>query len=126
MRSELTRSGLWFGLVGASAALVHTLVFAWLQHQVWPELANALGFGAAFGVSFWGHRHLSFADTSKGMGQSLLRFVLTALLGLLTNEVCFMALTRGLGGSALMSLWLAMGIAAIQTFVLGRFWAFAR
>jgi putative flippase GtrA len=126
MRSTLTRSGVWFGVVGATAALVHTLVFAWLQHHIWPELANALGFGVAFGVSFGGHRHLSFADTSNGVVQSLLRFVPTALLGLITNEVCFMALTRGLDWPALISLWLAMGLAAIQTFVLSRYWAFTR
>jgi putative flippase GtrA len=112
--------------VGATAALVHTLVFAWLQHHIWPELANALGFCVAFGISFAGHRHLSFADTSTGMAQSLLRFVPTALLGLVTNEVGFMALTRGLHWPALVSLWLAMGLAAIQTFVLSRCWAFAR
>jgi putative flippase GtrA len=126
MSSGLTRSGLWFGLVGATAALVHTLVFAWLQPSIWPELANALGFGVAFGVSFAGHRRLSFADTTQSLGQSLLRFVPTALLGLVTNEICFVALTRGLDGPALLSLWLAMGVTAIQTFVLSRYWAFAR
>ncbi len=126
MKSGLTRSGLWFGAVGVTAALVHTLIFAWLESMFWPELANALGFGVAFAVSFVGHRHLSFADTSRGWAPSLMRFVPTALLGLLSNEVCFMALTRGLAWPALISLWLAMGVAAVQTFVLGRFWAFAR
>jgi putative flippase GtrA len=119
-------SGLWFLVVGGTAALVHTLVFVGLQRLLWPELANALGFGVAFGVSFLGHRRLSFADTSHGWFQSLLRFVPTAVLGLLSNELSFMAMTRGLGWPSLISLWLGMGIAAAQTFVLSRYWAFAR
>ena len=120
------RSGFWFGVVGASAAGVHTLVFAWLQHAMWPELANALGFGVAFGVSFYGHRYFSFSDTTTAVHQSLWRFLATALLGFVANEVSFIAMTRGLEWPSLPALWLAMVIAAAQTFVLGRFWAFAR
>ena len=120
------RSGVWFALVGASAALVHTLVFVGLQSKMWPEGANAIGFGIAFGVSFFGHRRLSFADTSTPMFQSLMRFFPTALLGLASNELSFMAMTRGLQWPSLLALWLAMLIAAAQTFVLGRYWAFAR
>jgi putative flippase GtrA len=120
------RPGVWFGVVGASAAVVHTLVFALLQHAMWPELANALGFGVAFGVSFLGHRHFSFADTTTRVAQSLVRFGITALMGFVANELSFIAMTRWLEWPSLIALWLAMVIAAAQTFLLGRFWAFAR
>jgi putative flippase GtrA len=126
MNLAALKSGFWFGLVGLTAAVVHTGVFAFLRESMWPELANALGFVVAFGVSFTGHRYLSFADTTTGVGQSLLRFCVTALLGFAANELSFVLMWRGLGWPALPSLWGAMVVAAAQTFLLGRWWAFAR
>ena len=91
------RSGFWFLAVGVAAALTHLLVFAAAQHRMWPELANAAGFGVAFFVSFFGHRRLSFRDSGTTARQSFQRFAVTALVA-----------------------------AAAQTFLLGRYWAFRR
>ena len=126
MKGSGLKSGLYFGLVGLTAAAVHTGVFAALREHWWPELANALGFLVAFGVSFVGHRTLSFADTQTGVRLSLMRFGVTALLGFAANELSFVLMWRVLEWPALPSLWIAMGVAAVQTFLLGRFWAFAR
>ena len=57
------KSGFFFGLVGLTAAGVHTLVFWALRDHLWPELANALGFVVAFGVSFVGHRSSALPAT---------------------------------------------------------------
>ncbi len=119
----------WFLATGASAALTHIAVFAWLQQvqpELWPEAANALGFAIAFGVSFGGHRWLSFKGTSTPMRQSLRRFGVTALAGLACNELVFMLLTRHYGWWGLWALGVALGVASAQTFVLSRFWAFQR
>ena len=126
MTSTRLKNGFVFGLVGVAAAAVHTGVFAALRESLWPEVANALGFVVAFGVSFVGHRRFSFADTTTGVTQSLLRFGATALLGFVTNELSFVLMWRVLQWPDLPSLWVAMLVAAIQTFLLGRFWAFAR
>jgi len=122
----LSKSALWFGAVGASAALTHMAVFALTQARIWPELANALGFCVAFFVSYAGHRWLSFADTSTSVRQSLPRFALTALAGFASNEAVFVAAWRGLGLPSMLALIAAMLFAAGQTFVLSRFWAFRR
>lgn len=122
----MKRSLVWFVLVGAAAALTHLGVFAWAQPHLWPEVANALGFGVAFFVSFAGHRLLSFADASTTVAQSFARFVVTALAGFVANEAVFIALLRGLGMTALLALCVALGVAAGQTFVLSRYWAFRR
>lgn len=126
--NRLVLSGTWFLLVGAAAALTHLGVFWWLgQHTaLWPEVANALGFAVAFGVSFAGHRWLSFADAGTGLLQSFWRFGATALAGFACNEAVFMLLLRVLGWPGLPALILALIVAAGQTFVLGRFWAFRR
>lgn len=120
------RSGLFFALVGSGAAITHLAVFALLEHQIWPELANALGFGVAFAVSFVGHRWLSFAGTRTPLWQSLQRYAITALAGFAFNELCFVLLYRWWGWPSLWALLLAMGLAAVQTFLLSRFWAFMR
>lgn len=120
------RSGGWFGVVGALAALTHMGVFAVLRDSWWPELANAAGFVVAFGLSFVGHRWFSFAGSTTSVGQSFRRFALTALAGFVTNELIFMLFYRLWGWPSLLALFLAMLVAAAQTFVFSRFWAFAR
>lgn len=122
----MSASGVWFLVVGGSAALTHLGVFT-LVHDAMPaEWANALGFVVAFGVSFVGHRRLSFRDTGTSIQTSLLRFVLTALAGFVCNEAVFVLLLRGLDWPALLALISAMLAAAGQTFVLSRYWAFRR
>ena len=71
MRGAL-RTGFWFGAVGASAALTHAAVFGLVKPYLVPELANAAGFAVAFGVSFAGHRWLSFRDTGTGVLRSMM------------------------------------------------------
>jgi putative flippase GtrA len=122
----MSRSGFWFLVVGTSAALTHMAVFALVQHAIWPELANALGFVVAFCVSFAGHRLLSFQDAGTSVRQSLGRFAVTALLGFGANELVFVALLRGLLWPSLLALFVAMVLAAVQTYLLSRFWAFKR
>ena len=99
-------------------------VFALAQHQMWPELANALGFLIAFFVSFAGHRLLSFTDASTSVKTSLGRFAVTALAGFATNELIFVLLLRSLHMPALLALFVALVFAAGQTYFLSRFWAF--
>ena len=102
------------------------LVFAAVEHAIWPELANALGFAVAFCVSFAGHRLLSFQDAGTSVRQSLGRFAVTALLGFGSNELVFVGLLRGLHWPSLLALFVAMLVAAAQTYLLSRYWAFRR
>ncbi|MCJ0766033.1 GtrA family protein [Variovorax terrae] len=119
-------TGFWFLAVGVAAALTHMAVFALAQPYLWPEAANALGFGVAFFVSFSGHRLLSFRDAATTVGQSFTRFAVTALAGFACNEIVFVLLLRGLHWPSLLALFCALVVAAGQTFVLSRFWAFRR
>ena len=120
------RAGFWFIVVGGGAALTHLSVFALAQHWLWPEAANAVGFGAAFFVSFFGHRLLSFQDSGTTLTQSLARFGATALAGFAVNELIFSVLLRLANWPALLALFTALVLTAAQTFVLSRFWAFRR
>ena len=122
----MSASGIWFIVVGAAAALTHLSVFTLTRHAVWPELANAMGFCVAFAVSFAGHRLLSFRDASTTLASSLRRFVVTALAGFACNELVFVVLYRALDWPSLAALVLALVLAAGQTFLLSRYWAFRR
>lgn len=122
----MNSSGFWFLAVGGSAALTHMAVFVLTQHLMWPELANALGFCIAFFVSFAGHRLLSFKDAGTSVATSLARFTLTALAGFASNEIIFVLLLRALAWPALLALFVALLLAAGQTYWLSRFWAFRR
>ncbi|WP_114973522.1 GtrA family protein [Rhodoferax ferrireducens] len=122
----MSASTFWFLAVGGTAALTHMLVFTLVQHLMWPELANALGFLVAFFVSFAGHRLLSFKDAGTSVGTSLRRFAVTALAGFASNELVFVLLLRGFDMPALLALFIALVFAAGQTFVFSRFWAFRR
>jgi putative flippase GtrA len=125
MRNALS-SGFWFLAVGGAAALTHLAVFALTQPYLWPELANAAGFGVAFFVSFGGHRLLSFRDANTTVAQSFQRFSVTALAGFASNEGLFVLLFRLAHWPALTALVVALVAAAGQTFLLSRFWAFRR
>lgn len=123
---DAAKSGFWFLAVGATAALTHLAVFSLTQPHLWPELANACGFGIAFLVSFGGHRLLSFRDANTTVAQSFQRFAVTALAGFAVNEGVFVLLFRLAGWPALAALLAALLVAAGQTFFLSRFWAFSR
>lgn len=119
----------WFVIIGSLAALTHALAYVCLTHffeQALPELLNAAAFLVAFMVSFWGHRKFSFRETSVHWFTSLLRFALSSVAGLATNELVFSLLLRQFGLPAVSALLIAMVFAAGQTFLLGRFWAFRR
>ena len=120
------RTGFWFLVVGGTAAAVHMAVFMLSSAYMWPEIANAAGFGVAFVVSFAGHRFLSFSDADTSLWQSFRRFAATALAGFAANELMFIALLRGLSLPDWLALFFALVFASAQTFLLSRFWAFRR
>lgn len=122
----MNRSTFWFLAVGGTAAATHVAVFSLVAPYLWPELANAVGFVIAFFVSFGGHRWLSFSDTSTPVATSLGRFALTALGGFASNELVFVLLLRALHWHAHVALICALVLAAGQTYLLSRHWAFRR
>jgi putative flippase GtrA len=106
--------------------MVHVGVFEATRRVLQPEIANVIGFGVAFLVSFYGHRFLSFKDAGTSLATSFGRFVVTALAGLVTNEAVFVLLFRVFDWPATLALLCGLLFAAGQTFVLTRFWAFRR
>lgn len=115
----------WFGVVGASAALVHLGLVWWLvsQFALAPLLANVLGFAVAFVLSFVGHHQRTFAAQAAPVRQALPRFLLVAVLGFVCNELMY-ALLLQLGMEYRLALFLVLIAVAGMTWLLSRYWAF--
>lgn len=122
----MTRQLLAFALTGATAALVHLLVVVGLVEALAlaPLRANAGGFLVAFGVSYAGHRHVTFACTACPHRHGLPRFFIVAVTGFLVNELLFAACLRQ-GLPYPLALAGVLLLVAALTFVLSRYWAFA-
>lgn len=113
-----------FILVGVGAALTHwlcaVLVLRWLD----PLLANVVGFGCAFPVSFIGHWRWSFRQQGARGAQALPRFAAVAVSGFAANELLLAGLLRGGWLPAQVALGLSLVLVALATFLLSRHWAF--
>ena len=119
---------LHFGGVGGLAAATHYLVVLLLVGVgLHPLLANVFAFLTAFQVSYFGHRHLTFADSAAGLAhsQTLPRFFLVAVSSFLLNEVMFAALLKYTALPYQLSLGIVLVLVAGLTFVLSRVFAFS-
>jgi putative flippase GtrA len=90
-----------------------------------PLLANLMAFVSAFAASFFGHFYYSFAELSPKFAGALVRFCVTASAGFLLNESLLAPLLRYPEADPPLVFTISAGMAAIATFILGRFWAFA-
>lgn len=123
--SFLNRSTVWFGLVGALAALTHYAVAVSLEYSGFtPNWANIAGFLLAFPVSYAGHHYLSFAKQKTTHKQALPKFFLVALSSFLANHFLLLSSLY----FTHLPFWLVLGVVmvvvAVSTYFLSRDWAF--
>lgn len=114
-----------FGMVGVMAAALHYwVVIALVEWCRLPALqANLFGFASAFGVSYWGHTHWTFAHQRMTF-QSFLRFLRVALLGFACNQLLFFLLLKYSALPYFIVLAIVLVIVAVMTYILSRYWAF--
>ena len=109
-----------FALVGAVATLVHMAVASLLLSLwSWPAYGANLGaFLVAFGVSYLGHRHLTFARAGSPW-----RFLLVALAGFGLNNLLLTGLLA-CGLPALAALLVATALVPVFSYLLSSLWVF--
>ena len=114
-----------FGTVGLLASLSHFLVAAAAMSfaAVPIFLANLIGFAVAFGVSYLGHYHFTFASDAAHR-QALPRFLATAITGLAVNNLVLAALIWATGQRSVLFIAVAILVAAGIVYLLARRWAF--
>jgi len=113
-----------FGIVGVAAMVVHWLVVVTIVPFGMPELiANVIGFGVAFNVSYFGHHHWTFASTATAQS-TFKRFLLVAITSFIINECMFSLLLRFTALDYRVALAIVLIAVAGLTFVLSKLWAF--
>lgn len=114
-----------FGIVGVSAACVnYALVVLQVEFlHTPPLLANVFAFMCAFFVSYFGHRHWTFA-AQKSDKNRLFHYFLVASGGFLLNEYLFFAFMHYLQFRYTLALFLVLIIVPPLTFIASKLWAF--
>ena len=117
-----------FVLVGTAAAAVHWCVVVALVEQLGlrPLAANVCGWLVAFGVSFAGHRGVTFRDTGAPVRRALPRFAAVSATGFAVNQAAYALLLRHAGLSYSLALALVLLAVALLTYLASRHWAFLR
>jgi putative flippase GtrA len=115
----------FFSSVGAMAALAHLLIVLNLVHYLnfEPLLANVIAFLFAFNVSYAGHKYLTFANLAEQKQLRLPYFFAVAASAGILNEILYFFILNYTNMHYLVALTLVLGLVAVYTFVLSRFWA---
>ncbi|WP_409558555.1 GtrA family protein [Brucella sp.] len=111
-----------FGLVGGGATFVHVIVAAialYFSPTLPIVLVNMTAFSFAVIVSYVGHMFFTFQ--TRG---SLLKFIITSLIGLLSNNIVAYS-SYEMTGFKFFSVLLGTLIAPFVVYVLSTFWVFS-
>ena len=114
-----------FGIVGIAATVTHVAI-AWCANHLAglvPYLANSLGFGIAFAVSYLGHFYWTFRRRD-GHLKAQVRFAVVAGTGFALNNVIIWVTVDRLGLSFDLALVLIVLLVPPATWLLSRLWAF--
>ena len=115
----------FFSGIGGSAALAHLLIVLNLVSylQIDPLVANIIAFFIAFNISYFGHKYLTFAEIENQKQLSLPHFFLVASSAGVLNELLYFLLLNYTAINYLLALTLVLGLVAVYSFFLSRFWA---
>jgi putative flippase GtrA len=124
---KFTHSISWFAVIGACAALVHYIAAVAMAYLGWlsPAYANFTAFLIAFPVSYFGHRHLSFAAQDQSHFIALPRFLLVAVSSFIANQVLLISLLHYTALPFWFVLGVVMVLVAFLTYLSSKYWAFA-
>jgi putative flippase GtrA len=122
---KATQQVLFFSTIGASAALAHILIVLGLVSNLNtpPLIANVIAFFIAFNISYFGHKYLTFSGLKDEKQLSLPHFFLVASSAGIINEFLYFILLKYTPLNYLIALILVLGLVAVYSFLLSRFWA---
>lgn len=115
----------FFLSIGATAALTHILTVLHLvsYFKFEPLIANIIAFFIAFNISYLGHKYFTFSQLQDEKQLSLPHFFLVASSAGILNELLYFFMLHYTTIHYLFSLILVLGLVAVYSFVLSRFWA---
>lgn len=113
-----------FGIVGVVATVVHVAVAFAVLAVVGPVVAAVIGFLAANGVSYLGHRLWTFRETQRSVIDGAWRHLVVSAFGMGIN-VAMVACLGYLGAPAQAAVLAGALVAPPLTYLGARHWAFA-
>ncbi|KTD46217.1 GtrA family protein [Legionella quateirensis] len=122
---SLSHRLMFYAGIGATSAIVHILIVLNLVAYIHlnPLIANVFAFLIAFNISFMGHKYLTFSKLQDQKELSLPHFFLVAASAGILNESLYFLLLRYTQLNYLIALILVLGLVAIYSYLLSRFWA---
>lgn len=115
-----------FGATGGLATATHFIaVIAIVELSPIPPIeANVIGYCLGFIVSFIGHRHWTFSESTRDLITTLPRFFAIALINFVVNLGLFYLLVRLVHMPYVIALIIVLSVVATISFVLSKHWAF--
>lgn len=115
-----------FALVGVAATLTHALALTLLVEACHTDatLSNGLAFALAVQITYWGQRLWVFRRKPAD-ARGLVRFAVTAAIGLALNVAIMALVVDGLRLDYRIGFGLALLAVPLVSFILSRKWVFA-
>ncbi|MEZ5783238.1 MAG: DUF6311 domain-containing protein [Rhizobiaceae bacterium] len=117
-----------FAFVGGAATLVHAAVYTAIVSwtALHPQIANALGFLSAVGISVLGHHHFTFREASgkRDLADSSWRLGVAAIFGYLLNALFVYVVSDVLAAGPRLAILPMIFVTPVATFALNRSWVF--
>ena len=122
----LKKQTFYFLIIGGTTSIVNFILVFTIVHLglAKPLIANLFAFLIAFNVSYFGHRFLTFSTTTQSHAKAGSQFFINALIGLVLNEIIYSVLLHLLNIQYLVALFITMGIVAVYTFFVSKFFIF--
>ncbi len=115
---------LTYGFVGGGAFVVQTIVyFIALKVDIFPSVAMILGNFAGMIFAYFGHITFTFKKTHKFSHKEFVKYVLTAVVGLIINVLAVRVMTKEFYLDPKYAVLPTLITPAI-TFFISKFWAF--
>lgn len=111
--------------IGGIATLAHILmVLGMVSGNIFqPLIANIIAYLIAFNISFFGHKYFTFSKLDDQKKLSLPHFFIVAGTAGLINEGLYFLFLNYTSINYIISLILVLGMVAVYTYLLSRFWA---
>ena len=124
VKKSIDKSTIIYGVVGIINTIVgYGIMFGLTFMGVMPEVANALGYGIAFIVSYLLNRRFTF-QSKHTHRRDFTRFVIASTLAYITNLLTLIICYRILSWSEYISLIIASIVYVIVGYLLHKFWTF--
>jgi putative flippase GtrA len=126
MKYSTLRQLIKFAIVGGLSFVIHysTVIFLVAVFLIRPLVANIFGFSIAMIFAFFGHRFWTFQQSTGRMHTTLFAFFTVNIVNFLINQSLYYVLLTYFHMKYYVALFVVLGMVAIVSFVVNKYWVF--